>query len=157
MRAANCGDSGGAGRQTGVMIEGVPVLVEHDDRWILPFRGLTVTQIQIDFAFGLNLDGQGAVRISHTATLGWVNIAERPDRVALEPERQDVAAGLELFNTQVLSAVAFKSGALRLVFSTGRKLTVNPDPDYEGWTAAGPGGMLIVSLPGGDLAVWMSR
>ncbi|WP_203694382.1 DUF6188 family protein [Catellatospora coxensis] len=139
------------------MIDRVPALTEHDDRWVLPFRGLTVTQIQIDFAFGLNLDDQGAVRISNTATLGWVNIAAHPDKVVLEPERQDVAAGLQLFNTQVTSAVAFKSGALRIVFANGRKLTVDPDSDYEAWTATGPNRMLIVSLPGGDLAVWPSR
>jgi len=134
-----------------------PALTEHEDRWILPFRGLTVTQIQVDLAFGLNLDDRGAVRISSTATLGWVDVATRPDKIELHPERQDVAAGIALLNTTVLSAVAFKSGALRLVFDSGRKLSVAADPRYEAWTATGPSGMLIVSLPGGDLAVWTSR
>ncbi|MEU8004496.1 DUF6188 family protein [Catellatospora sp. NPDC049111] len=139
------------------MIDESRVLTEQADRWILPFRGLTVIQVQVDFAFGLTFNDQSTARISSTATLGWVNIAAHPDEVELEPERQDVAAGLALFNTQVLSAVAFKSGALRIVFSTGRKLTVDPDPDHEGWTATGPDGMRVVSLPGGDLAVWTSQ
>jgi hypothetical protein len=134
-----------------------PVLTEHEDRWILPFRGLTVTQVPVDFAFGLNLDDRGAVRLSSTAILGWVDVVARPDKIELHPERQDVAAGIALFNTTVLSAVAFKSGALRLVFDTGRKRSVTGDPSYEAWTASGPGGMLIVSLPGGDLAVWSSQ
>jgi hypothetical protein len=132
-------------------------LTEHDDRWILPFRGLTVTQVQVDFAFGLVLNELCAVKISNTATLGWVNVADKPEIVALDPERQDVAAGLVLFNAEVLSAVAFKSGTLRIAFGDGHLLKVKSDPDYEAWTATGPDGMLIVSLPGSDLAVWHSR
>jgi hypothetical protein len=137
--------------------EALRSLTEHDDRWILPFRGLLVTQVQVDFAFGLNLDDKGAVRISSPATLGWAAAGVRPEKVVLDPERQDVAAGLALFNTEVKSAVAFKSGGLRIVFGSGRMLRVDPDPRYEAWTATGPDGMLIVSLPGGDLAVWPSR
>lgn len=133
------------------------ILAERDDRWILPFRGLLVTQIQVDFAFGLNFDGRGAVRISGAATLGWAARGSRPETVLLNPEQQDVAAGLALFNTTVLSAVAFKSGRLRLVFDDGHMLGVAADPQYEAWTATGPGRMLVVSMPGGDLAVWTSR
>ena len=132
----------------------VPALVEHRDRWVLPFRGLTVTQVQVDFSFGLSFDDQGAVQISNAATLGWVNVGLRPETLQLHPERQDVAAGLVLFNTTVLSAVAFKSGTLRIVFDDGHLLQVAADDDSEAWTATGPNRMLIVSLPGGDLAVW---
>ncbi len=134
-------------------------LTEHDDRWILPFRGLAVSQIQVDFAFGLVFDDVCAVRISNTASLGWINVAEKkPEKIALDPERQAVAAGLVLFfNAEVTSAVAFKSGALRITFGDGHLLNVKPDPNYEAWTATGPDGMLIVSLPGSGLAVWNSR
>jgi hypothetical protein len=105
----------------------------------------------------LTFDDIGAVRIGTVATLGWVNAAARPDKVELTPENQDVAAGLALFNTKVKSAVAFKSGALRIVFGDGHLLKVDSDPRYEAWTANGPDGMLIVSMPGGNLAVWASR
>ncbi|MEV6849556.1 DUF6188 family protein [Actinoplanes sp. NPDC051411] len=132
-------------------------LTEHDDRWILPFRGLTVSQIQVDFAFGLVFDDLCAVRISNTATLGWVNVAEKPEKIVLDPGRQDVAAALVLFNAEVKSAVAFKSGALRIVFGDGHLLQVKSDPDCEAWTVTGPDGMLMVSLPGSGLAVWRSR
>ncbi|MEU7923333.1 DUF6188 family protein [Micromonospora zamorensis] len=53
------------------------------------------------------------------------------------PERQDVAAGLVLFNSTVLSAVAFKSGALRIVFDDGHLLKAAADEDYEAWTPTG--------------------
>ncbi|WP_155373308.1 DUF6188 family protein [Catellatospora vulcania] len=139
------------------MTEQVPALAEHEDRWILPFRGLRVTQILVDFAFGLRLDDVGEVRIGGKATLGWVAAGVRPETITLDPERQDVVAGLAVFNTDVLSAVAFKSGSLRIVFSSGHVLRAEPDPQYEAWTTSGPGGMSIVSLPGGGLAVWSPR
>ncbi|WP_372500285.1 DUF6188 family protein [Sphaerisporangium perillae] len=31
---------------------------------------------------------------------------------------------------------------------------MKPDHQYEAWSAHGPGALLLVSLPGGDLAVW---
>jgi hypothetical protein len=105
----------------------------------------------------LNFDDVGAARINSTATLGWVDIADRPGKIVLNPERQDVAAGLALFNVEVTSAVAFKSGQLRMVFGDGHMLKVDPDPRYEAWTVTGPDRMLVVSLPGGGLAVWPSR
>ncbi|WP_144118398.1 DUF6188 family protein [Catellatospora sichuanensis] len=139
------------------MTEQLPALVEHEDRWILPFRGLRVTQILVDYAFGLRLDDVGEVRIAGKATLGWVDAGVRPETITLDPERQDVAAGLAVFNADVLSSVAFKSGSLRIEFSSGHVLKARPDPQYEAWTTSGPGGMLVVSLPGGELAVWSPR
>ena len=133
------------------------ILTEHDDRWLLPFRGLVVTRITVDFAFGLTFGGVGAVQISHTATLGRVNVAASPDRIEMNPEGRDVAAGLALFGVEVVSAVAFKSGTLRIVFGDGHLLSVKPNAHQEAWTATGSDGMLIVSTPGGDLAVWRSR
>lgn len=132
-------------------------LTELDDRWLLPFRGLTVTQVLVDSALGLNLADQGMLRIDGTAALGWSDRGTRPETVELHPRRQDVAGGLALFNTTVLSAVAFKSGALRFVFSGAHRLEVAPDAEYEAWTVTGPDGMLVVCQPGGGLAVWPSR
>ncbi len=135
----------------------MPPLVERDDRWVLPFRGLLVTQVQVDHAFGLVLDDKGAVRVEGAATLGWVSVGAKPETVELRPENHDVAAGLVLLGTTVLSSVAFKSGGLRIVFDDGHVLTVAADPQHEAWTVTGPNGMLIVSVPGGDLAVWHAR
>ncbi|WP_406300521.1 DUF6188 family protein [Embleya sp. NBC_00888] len=71
----------------------------------------------------------------------------------LTPESQDVAAALPLFGAKVLSAVAFKSAALRMVFDSGTHLNCPSDASSEAWRITGPGGWRFVSLPGGDLAV----
>ncbi|WP_443057625.1 DUF6188 family protein [Streptomyces sp. IBSBF 2806] len=78
----------------------------------------------------------------------------RPPVVLLNPESQDVAAALALFGAKVLSAVAFKSGTLRIIFDTGLHLNCVSGASFEGWQATGPAGRRLVSLLGGDLAVW---
>jgi hypothetical protein len=70
-------------------------------------------------------------------------------------ERQEVTPALALFNAMVVSSVAFKSGALLLVFDTGAHLRVNPDPQYEAWNARGPGDLLFVCRPGGEITIWL--
>ena len=132
-------------------------LTELDDRWLLPFRGLTVTQVVVDFEFTLVLGGESRVSVATTATLGWAARGVKPQTAQLHRECQDVAAGLALFNARVLSAVAFKSGRLRLAFDDGQLLRVAPDPAYEAWTANGPDGLRIVCMPGRSLAVWPPR
>jgi hypothetical protein len=125
---------GGQTVQVGVAVPGG--LTELADRWVLPFGGLTVTQVVVDFEFTLVLGEDCRVSI---ATLGRAAGNMKPEITELRPERQDVAAGLALFTASVVSAVAFKSGALRIVFDDGHMLTVAADPVHEAWKANGPG------------------
>ncbi|MET8572087.1 DUF6188 family protein [Streptomyces sp. NPDC004783] len=60
--------------------------------------------------------------------------------VLLVPETQDLAAALPLFGTKVVSAVAFKSGTLRMVFQDGTHLTCPTDAAFEARQITGPGG-----------------
>ncbi|WP_164836214.1 DUF6188 family protein [Actinacidiphila soli] len=129
--------------------------VEHEDRWILSprLRGLRVTRISIDFMLTLTLDSDWEVILEAPARLARVADGTIP-RLLLTPETQDVAAALPLFGKAILSAVAFKSGALRLVFDGGIELTCSSDPTSEAWQITGPRGWRFVSLPAGGLAVW---
>jgi hypothetical protein len=130
-------------------------LRELGDRWILPYRGRRVSQLRIDTRLCLLLEEGCEIAIEGEATLTQGSL-HAPDAVPvlLVPQRQHVAPAIELFAKQVLSAVAFKSGTLRLVFDDGKHLNVRADPDYEAWTLAGPGAMKVVCMPGGSLAVW---
>jgi hypothetical protein len=127
--------------------------VEHEDRWILNLRGLRVTRISIDFLLTLTLDSDCEVILEAPAHLARVSDPTNPG-LPLTPETHDVAAALPLFGKAILSAVAFKSGTLRLVFDGGTTLRCASDPTSEAWQITGPRGWRFVSLPGGGLAVW---
>ncbi|MFC6020679.1 DUF6188 family protein [Plantactinospora solaniradicis] len=98
---------------------------------------------------------------SNVATITGIRLTSGPARatgatpVQLVPERQEVAPALSLFGANILSAVAFKSGALRLVFGTGQHLNVKPHAQYEAWSARDVGTLRVVCQPGGGLAVWI--
>jgi hypothetical protein len=130
-----------------------PAPTAHEDRWILPLRGLSVTQINIDFRLTLVLESGWEVSLEGPAQLstGPLHLGSA---LPLLPERQEVAPALALFGTSVLSSVAFRSGALRMVFDTGAHLNCAADPSFEAWQATGPHGWRFVSAPGGDLGVW---
>ncbi|MGW7074645.1 DUF6188 family protein [Streptomyces sp. NPDC054866] len=127
---------------------------EHEDRWVLGFRGLGVTKITVDYQLSLLLEAgvwvvlEGPCRLSPDPSAG-----DRREKL-LDPDRQDVAAALALFGANVVSAVAFKTGTLQLAFDNGLELTCQPDPAFEAWQVTGPGGCRFVAMPGGELAVW---
>lgn len=43
---------------------------------------------------------------------------------------------------------------LSVAFDNGARLRIKPDSSYEAWTVSGPRGMLVVSMPRGELAIW---
>jgi hypothetical protein len=129
--------------------------VEHEDRWLLKYRDLVVTKISIDYRLSLQLGPDAEVVIETPAWVSKGSIANPASpRTWIVPEAQDVTAALPLFGAKVVSAVAFKSGGLRLVFDSGLHVNCRPDPAFEAWQATGPGQWRFISLPGGDLAVW---
>ncbi|MGP3965513.1 DUF6188 family protein [Nonomuraea sp. 3N208] len=131
------------------------VPVEHEDRWVLGLRGLAVTRIGVDHRLSLALGPDVEVVVETAAALSRGPMrGPGVEIVQLLPERQDVAGALALFGAQVLSAVAFKTGSLRLVFSNALHVNCRADADFEAWQVAGPGDWRFVSLPGGDLGVW---
>ncbi len=127
--------------------------VEHGDRWVLSLRGLSVVKISIDFRLTLDLEEEWEIVLEAPAQLSTGSLRANPG-LPLTPEAQDVAAALPLFGAKVLSAVAFKSGGLRMVFNSGVHLNCSADASFEAWQITGPGGWRFVSLPGGELGVW---
>ncbi|MFJ4091844.1 DUF6188 family protein [Kitasatospora sp. NPDC089913] len=128
-------------------------LAEHEDRWIMNLRGLAVTRISVGHQLFLHLDSDARVDLGCPFKLTRP-VGEGRQDVLLDPGRQDVAAALGLFGAKVLSAVAFKTGSLRLLLDNGFRLTSKADPLFEAWEVLGPGGWRIISMPGGKLAVW---
>ncbi len=135
-----------------------PALIEMADHWVIPLGGKTVTQIRIDYAFSLIIwesrDLDFAVRIEGRFIFQVGN-----EEYALDAEEgaHTLCPALAIFGKTIQSALAHKDGTLELTFSDDSRVLVPPDPQYEAWEVSGPGGMLLVSLPGGSLAVWSSQ
>ncbi|MGK5638557.1 DUF6188 family protein [Streptomyces sp. URMC 126] len=126
--------------------------VEHEDRWILGLRGMSVTRISVDSRLVAALGSGWEVAFAAPVRLSLGSAHTNPS-VLLNPGAQDVAAALALSGAKVLSPVAFKSGFLRFVFDTGHHLTCSPDASVEAWRITGPGGWRFTAPPGGGIAV----
>ncbi|MET8574678.1 DUF6188 family protein [Streptomyces sp. NPDC005012] len=125
----------------------------HDDSWTLPLRGLSVTHITIAFRLALVFEADWEVPLE-----GPAHLSSRPlhdgSAPSLLPERREIAAAVSLFGSTVQSAVAFRAGALSIVFADGAHLYCVADPSFEAWQVTGPDGWRFLSQPGGSLAVW---
>jgi hypothetical protein len=71
-----------------------------------------------------------------------------------EPISPEVAEQLiQLLNTPVTAAAIDPDGTLTVTFDNAN-LVVPYDEMYEAWQIRSDQGLLVVSMPGGDLAIW---
>lgn len=105
-----------------------PAIQELEDRWILDLRGSHVESVSRSAQLIVDLDTGAQIEVSGNALLTQGPVTAPGAalwRVSEVPHDQ-----LEqLVGARVLSAVAFKSGSLRVVFSTRHHLNVrSTDP-----------------------------
>ena len=76
--------------------------------------------------------------------------------VDLDPENPKSVLPLQALIGHTIAEAESSEAVGRLVlhFDDGTVLTIEPDQEYEAWTAAGPSGEKLVCLPGGGLAIW---
>jgi hypothetical protein len=130
-------------------------LTDRGDHYWIAADGATVTSLQFDFAVTVGLAGADtsfSVRIEEPFTLR----RDGADAPLLDPERRpaETAPVLALLDAAVTRIVAFKDGRLVLTFEPAWTIDVPAGHQYEAWTLNGPDGLLLVSMPGGDVAVW---
>ncbi|GAA2742037.1 DUF6188 family protein [Kitasatospora cinereorecta] len=123
-------------------------LVEHSDRWVLNLRGQRIARVSTDPHLTLSLDSGWDVGVESPALLSNGSVRTNPG-LPLTPAAQDMT--LQLLGASALSAVAFRSGALRMVFDTGLHLTCPGNSSV--WKITGPRGWYFRSAPGGGLTV----
>ncbi|MGH3439739.1 MAG: DUF6188 family protein [Sciscionella sp.] len=58
----------------------------------------------------------------------------------------------KVMREKIISATTENSGALALTFANHAKLRIEPNEDYEAWDLSGPNGVMVVCMPGGELA-----
>jgi hypothetical protein len=128
---------------------------ELDDRWWLGLRTRRLESVcAYEFATVLRFE-EGSVLTVDTAATVRTATGVSATMAVLPPQEGTVSisdALVALTGQQVRSSVAFKTGALRIVFESGAVLTVPHGEKYEAWQLTGRSGRTWTSLPGGGLA-----
>jgi hypothetical protein len=133
------------------------VLTERGDRWLLPVAGQQITRCCADYAAVLLLLENG---VEFSIEAEFLLILPTGQHHALNPEADYGLALAPILGTRrrnVAQGAAFKDGRLVLDIDDGSRIEVPADHKYESWNLTGPGGLMIVSTPGGDLSIWSSR
>ena len=116
--------------------EVVPYLVLHLPGW-------TTRDSEAGQNYVLQIDGP--VRVIASGQESVVDLEEGPSCLLLT-----------LLGKSVAGAGASEDGSLRIDFTDGDALLVEPSA-YEPWQLSGDDGSLVVSIAGGGLAVWGPR
>lgn len=129
--------------------------VDAGGKWILPVMNCPITKCCIDYAVALRIECEGSsfeLRIENDFTF----VATDGTEIVLSPENQPAELGpiLSVVRTSIEQAVAFDDGCLAVSFADGSRLHVPASLEYESWQLVGPGGLRIISTPGGELAIW---
>lgn len=130
---------------------------DEGDRWVLPTGEGVVTQLQIDFAFGITIEQWLHIRISEPFI-----VETDAGAIACDPEEEPGSIGriVDLHQAIVTDASVFKDGSLTVAFADGRRLRVPADEQYEAFDVTGSRSgeepFRLISLPGGGLAEWIA-
>jgi hypothetical protein len=101
---------------------------ELEDRWVLGLRGSRVEAVTRGKEVAVDLDNGVEIRVSGNALL-TVGPATAPGAELLRVSDVSDDQLQRIVGAHILSAVAFKSGSLRVVFSTRHHLNVrSTDP-----------------------------
>jgi hypothetical protein len=115
--------------------------------------GRHVTQLRVDYAFTLifwSREYSAEIRIEAPFTLTSAD----GQTFHVEAENvETVSPALQVLN-QVASEVAVQHGTLHIEFEGRTAISVSPLPKHEAWNLCGSGGLKVVCMPGGELAVW---
>lgn len=127
--------------------------------WAVDVKGWRISQVCIDYAFTLvawNWVDEEEVSVRFRIEGKFV-VHEGDQEWEISPSESSAmsfAPALTVWNREIVLAHANSDGSLSIRLSDDVSLAVPIDPNYEAWEATGTGGLRLVSLPGGELAVW---
>jgi hypothetical protein len=121
--------------------------------WTIAPSECEVQRLAFDWAVGVELvagDDRYYLRIESPFVL-----QEGSTESLVVPEIPSTAGALLLVLRQkVVELEMFDEGHLEMQLSQSR-ISVPGTEDYEPWELTGPNGLRVVSIPGGELAVWL--
>jgi hypothetical protein len=130
-------------------------IIERDGLTPLPLEELEVGRCVVDFGFTIYFGAEGepfVLRIEGAFDVELDGVAHH-----LDPGKPEgLGPAFALLHKTVGQAEVGDDKVLELEFSNGAHMCVPPNDKYEAWQLSGPGGLLIICMPGGELAVWQS-
>ncbi|MEW5812512.1 MAG: DUF6188 family protein [Actinomycetota bacterium] len=121
----------------------------------LGLNGTKLQSVLIENSLVMQLSDQ------HFALIASPLVLSRDGEVlTLTPDEDAEEAFLpirQLVGFDVVESTADDSGALRMAFEDGSLIHVPADAAYEAWNVSRPHRVLVVSMPGGELAIWSAE
>jgi hypothetical protein len=128
-------------------------LQEASGQWILPVDGQQITRICVDYA-AVTLLLVNSVEVRVQCPFTFTNSDGHEYRLDPENDGLSLAPVLAMMRVNVRDGAAFNDGRLVLNNEDGSRICVSPNDSYEAWMVNGPKGLKVISIPGGDLAIW---
>lgn len=129
-----------------------PDVSESSDRWVLPVADQPVVTCCIDYALTFRFGNDVTLRIEQPFVYRTAEGVEH--LIVPEGDPVRLAPALAVCRQVARQGFAFKDGHLELDFADGSWVGVPTAEDLEPWELVGPDGLRVVSVPGGDLAIW---
>jgi Family of unknown function (DUF6188) len=125
-------------------------VVESNNHWILPLEEKEITGCCMDFAVTLIIQDGMTLKLEEPFNLHLEGVINRivPGEIAT------LGPVLTLWRRTIRRATSTKYGDLRIEFADGDSIESAHGELYEAWTLAGGDGLLVTSLPGGDVSIW---
>jgi hypothetical protein len=125
----------------------------------LRLTGKVVSRCCIDYAFiveFLEKKMRTVIRIGGEMNIIGRNGENNLNLTGDKPSDAGQASSI-FFGKTVQEATGKKDGRLDISFTDGTRLLVRVHQKYEAWELSADDGFMVVSLPGGKLAIWGPR
>lgn len=134
-----------------------PPLRDEGDRWSLDLVQGEITQCTFGHQFGIAIYTPRFYLNVEIESVAVIRLPGSGHSVEVDPRTKDpmaMAPALKLLHVSADRLEASRNGRLTVALGEGGLVEVAPDDDYEAWNVTGPEGLRLVSMPGGEVAVW---
>jgi hypothetical protein len=130
-------------------------LANMPDRYEIPIQSRSISRLYVQSGFDIQIFDDGpetTIRIDDPLAV----VTENPRPLAKMESEDAMLPSLGVFGKIVVSGSAMRRGArmLEIVFHPGVWFWVEPNHDPNTWGPYGSKGLVLICMPGGEMAVW---
>lgn len=118
----------------------------------LGLNGQSVMYCHVDYTFMVAFDDETTVTVESDFVYRSADGIEHAVRPGDDPA--SCGAALAITRLAARRGTGFEDGRLELELDDGSMILAPGADGYESWNIAGPDGFKVVSIPGGELAIW---